>query len=198
MYVLSPIAFAAVLWRGLGNRGFWVGLIERFGFGALEGTARPTIWVHAVSLGEVTAAAPLIRALRERYPHLPVVMTTATLTGRARAKAFFGDGIAVRFLPYDTPGAMRRFVARIEPRLAIVMETEVWPNLFHQCRRRGIPVVLASARLSPKSVVWYRRFGGLFRDVFSDNTLVAAQSAKMPSVSSASAPPGRARASSAT
>ncbi len=177
MYLLSPIAFAMVLWRGLRNRGYWAGLSERFGFGAPpDGVGRRTVWVHAVSLGEVTAAAPLIRALRERHPQVAVVLTTATPTGRARAKALFGDGIAVRFLPYDTPGSMRRFVTRIGPQLAIVMETEVWPNLFHQCRRRGIPVVLASARLSSTSVAWYQRFGGLFRDVFSDNTLVAAQS----------------------
>jgi 3-deoxy-D-manno-octulosonic-acid transferase len=134
--------------------------------------------VHAVSLGEVTAAAALIRALRTRYPQWPVVLTTATPTGRARARALFGDSMPVRFLPYDTPGAMRRLVTRVRPRLAIILETELWPNLFNECRRRGVPTLLASARLSLKSVARYRRFGGLFRGVFSDNTLVAAQSAE--------------------
>lgn len=176
MHLFRPIAFAVVLWRGLRNRRYWAGLGERFGFGPAG--ASPTIWVHAVSLGEVTAAAPLIRAVRARYPQFPVILTTATPTGRAKAHSLFGDSVAVRFLPYDTPGSMRRFVARARPRLAIILETELWPNLFFECRRRGIPVVLASARLSLKSVARYRRFGGLFRPVFSAGTLVAAQSAE--------------------
>jgi 3-deoxy-D-manno-octulosonic-acid transferase len=171
MYVLSPIAFATVLCRGLRNRGYWAGLRERFGFGAP--LPHESIWVHAVSLGEVTAALPLVRALRERYPDTPVLLTTATLTGRARAQR---AGVFVRFLPYDTPGSMRRFVKRMRPGVAIIMETELWPNLFAQCRNRRIPVVLASARLSPKSVVHYRRLGGLIRRVFSGRVLVAAQS----------------------
>jgi 3-deoxy-D-manno-octulosonic-acid transferase len=104
-------------------------------------------------------------------------LTTATLTGRARAQALFGDSIVVRYLPYDTPGSMRRLLARIRPRLAIIMETELWPNMFGECRRRGIPALLANARLSLRSVARYRRFGGLFRGVFSGNVLVAAQSA---------------------
>jgi 3-deoxy-D-manno-octulosonic-acid transferase len=175
VYLFRPAAFAAVLWRGLRDRGYWAGLRERFGFGPrLAGS--PAIWLHAVSLGEVTAAATLIRALRVRYPQTPVVLTTATPTGRARACALFGVTVDVRYLPYDTPGSMRRFIDRVGPCLAIIMETELWPNLFNECRRRGIPVVLANARISPKSVARYRRFGGLFRDVFADNTLVAAQS----------------------
>jgi 3-deoxy-D-manno-octulosonic-acid transferase len=176
IHLLRPVAFAAVLCRGFRDRRYWTGLGERFGLGYAP-SASGTIWVHAVSLGEVTAAAPLIRALRARHPQIPMVLTTATLTGRARAQALFGDSVAVRFLPYDTPGSMRRFMGRVGPRLAIIIETELWPNLFNECRRRGIPVVLASARLSLKSVALYRRFGGLFRGVFSSNTQVAAQSA---------------------
>ena len=177
IYLLRPVALAVVLWRGLRDRRYWLGLGERFGFGpSLSST--PTIWVHAVSLGEVTAAAPLMRALRGRYPQMPLVLTTATPTGRERAQALFGDSTVVRYIPYDTPGSMRRFVARIQPRLVIIMETELWPNLFNECRRRRIPVVLASARLSLQSVVRYRRFGGLFRSVWSDHTQVAAQSAE--------------------
>ncbi len=177
IYLLRPIALAVVLWRGLRNRRYWAGLGERFGFGPSLGST-PTIWVHAVSLGEVTAAAPLIRALRARYPQMPVVLTTATPTGRERAQALFGGSSVVRYIPYDTPGSMRRFVARVQPRLVIIMETELWPNLFNECRRRRIPVVLASARLSPQSAACYRRFGGLFRSGLSDNTQVAAQSAE--------------------
>jgi 3-deoxy-D-manno-octulosonic-acid transferase len=165
-----------VLWRGLRDRSYWQGLAERFGYG--PPVSAPTVWLHAVSLGEMSAAAPLIRGIRARYPQLPLLLTTATPAGRGRARALFGDMVDIRFLPYDTAGSVRRFLARIEPRLAIIMETELWPNLFRQCARRGVPVVLASARLSAKSVSRYRRLGKLFSGVFTANVLVAAQSAE--------------------
>jgi 3-deoxy-D-manno-octulosonic-acid transferase len=174
IYCAVPFAFAVVLWRGLRDRGYWQGLSERFGWGPHEPTAA-AIWLHAVSLGEMSAAAPLVRALRLRYPQNPLVLTTATPTGRARARGLFGDTVDVRFLPYDTPGAVARFLDRIRPRLAIIMETELWPNLYDACERRGVPLVLASARLSAKSVARYRRFGSLFRRIFSAISLIAAQ-----------------------
>jgi 3-deoxy-D-manno-octulosonic-acid transferase len=179
IYLLRPVALAIVLWRGIKDRTYWAGLAERFGFAMPAGGkhAARTVWVHAVSLGEVTAAAPLIRALLAIYPAMKVVLTTATPTGRARARTLFGEGIAVQFLPYDTPGSMRRVLMNMRPLLTIIMETELWPNLFDQCRRRGVPIVLANARLSQKSVTRYRRFGVLFRAVFVGNTFVAAQSA---------------------
>jgi 3-deoxy-D-manno-octulosonic-acid transferase len=172
--LLAPWVLAWALVRGLRDRSHWSNLHERFGWGLVDGGA-PSIWLHAVSLGEVTAAASLVRALRARYPEIPFVLTTATATGRARAQALFGDEIGIRFLPYDTPGSVRRFLKRIRPRLAIIMETELWPNLLHECRLRGVPVVFASARLTPKSVARYRRIGTLIREAFSANTLIAAQ-----------------------
>jgi 3-deoxy-D-manno-octulosonic-acid transferase len=171
----APFAFAVVLWRGLGDRSYWQGLRQRFGYGPK--LPAPTIWLHAVSLGEMSAAAPLLRALRLRHPQIPWVVTTATPAGRARALALFGEHADVRFLPYDTPGSVRRFLARIHPRISIIMETELWPNLFRQCAQRSVPVFLASARLSARSVARYRRLGALFGGVFSKNVLVAAQSA---------------------
>jgi 3-deoxy-D-manno-octulosonic-acid transferase len=176
IYCAVPFALAAVLWRGLRDRGYWRGLGERFGLGARSSTEN--IWLHAVSLGEMSAAAPLVRALRTRYPQNPLVLTTATPTGRARARGLFGDAVDVRFLPYDTPGAVARFLDRVRPRLALIMETELWPNLFGECERRGVPLVLASARLSASSVSSYRRFGELFRDIVSAISLVAAQTAE--------------------
>jgi 3-deoxy-D-manno-octulosonic-acid transferase len=180
IYLAVPFAFAIVLWRGLRDRSYRQGLSERFGGGArvaagAQMDTAPAIWLHAVSLGEMSAAAPLVRALRAKYPQNPLVLTTATPTGRARAKNLFGDTVDVRFLPYDMPGAVARFLDRIRPRLAIIMETELWPNLYAECERRGVPVVLASARLSPKSVARYRRFGALFRGIFSAGSLIAAQ-----------------------
>jgi 3-deoxy-D-manno-octulosonic-acid transferase len=171
-----PFAYAAILWRALRDRQYWQGLAERLGFGAA--LPAPSIWLHAVSLGEMSAAAPLLRALRLRFPEIPLVVTTATPAGRARAAALIEGGADIRFLPYDTPGSVRRFLKRVRPRAAIIMETELWPNLLRECERRGIPVLLASARLSAKSVTQYRRFGSLFAGVFSKNLLVAAQSAE--------------------
>jgi 3-deoxy-D-manno-octulosonic-acid transferase len=174
IYFAAPFALGLVLWRSVTDRGYREGLRERFGWGPRrEGAA--TIWLHAVSLGEMSAAAPLVRALRSGYPDNPLVFTTATPTGRARARSLYGEAVDVRFLPYDTPDAVRRFLHRIRPRLAVIMETELWPNLFHECERRGVPLVLASARLSPKSVGRYRRMGSLCRGIFSAVSLVAAQ-----------------------
>jgi 3-deoxy-D-manno-octulosonic-acid transferase len=172
----APFAFALVLWRGLRDRSYRQGLGERFGWGRRIST--PTVWLHAVSLGEMSAAAPLIRAIRTQHPEIPLLVTTATPAGRARARALLGANADIRFLPYDTPGSVRRFLARIRPRLAIIMETELWPNLFGRCERLGVPVVLANARLSAKSVSQYRRLGTLFSSVFTANVQVAAQSAE--------------------
>ena len=168
-----PFALAMLVWRGLTDRGYWRGLSQRLGFGASLRT--PCLWLHAVSLGEMSAAAPLLRALRRRYPQLPLVVTTATPTGRARAEALLVEDAGIRFLPYDTPGSVRRFLARTQPLAGIIMETELWPNLLRECQRRGVPVLLASARLSAKSVSRYQRFGALFSGVFTPNLTVAAQ-----------------------
>jgi 3-deoxy-D-manno-octulosonic-acid transferase len=171
----APFAFAVLLWRGLRDRGYWQGLAERFGRGVP--LSSPSIWLHAVSLGEMSAAAPLVRALHSRYPQLALAVTAATPAGRARASDLFAEVADIRFLPYDTPGSVRRFLERIRPRVAIIMETELWPNLFSECERRRVPVFLASARLSAKSVSRYRRLGKLFSGVFTPNVAVAAQSA---------------------
>ena len=171
-----PVALAAILWRGFSDRHYWRGIGERLGFG--RALLVPSIWLHAVSLGEMSAAAPLARALRLRFPDMALVVTTATPAGRARAAALFEGEADIRFLPYDTPAAVRRFLARTRPRAAIIMETELWPNLLRECERSGIPVLLASARLSSRSVSRYRRFGGLFAGLFSKNLVVAAQSAE--------------------
>jgi len=171
-----PLAFAAVLLRGLRDRAYRQGLGERFGFGRRAAGA-PCIWLHAASLGEVAAAAAVLSALRARHPETPIVVTTATPTGRSRARELFGAGTVVRFLPYDTPRAVARFLDNVEPALAIIMETELWPNLFRECARRALPLVLASARLSAKSASRYRRCGALFRDIFTANVIVAAQTA---------------------
>ena len=165
---------AVTLWRGLRDRGYWEALPERLGFG--PAVVAGGLWVHAVSVGEVQAAASLVRALRRRYPELPLLLTTSTPTGRGRARSLFGDDVALRYLPYDLPGPVRRFLDRTRPRLGVVLETELWPNLYRQCGRRGLPLVLASARLSARSVRRYRLLGGLLRATLAHGVVVAAQS----------------------
>lgn len=174
--IVVPIAFAIVLLRGLRDRAYWEGLSERFGLGRRL-AADASVWLHAVSLGEVTAAAPLVRALLLRSPGRPLVLTTATPTGRARARNLFGDSVDVRLLPYDLSGSMRRFLERTRPALVMIMETELWPNLYRECARRNLPVLLGSARISEKSLNRYARFGALFRGVFAGRVQVGAQTA---------------------
>jgi 3-deoxy-D-manno-octulosonic-acid transferase len=158
----------------LRNPSYWDRFGERFGFGATS-LAR-CIWVHAVSVGEVQAAAALIRALQSRYPRLPVVITTTTPTGAERAERLFGDAVHHSYLPIDLPGPVRRFFDRVNPCLAIILETELWPTLYNECGRRQVPLVLASARVSPGSVTRYRRLVNLFKDALSHGIVIAAQS----------------------
>jgi 3-deoxy-D-manno-octulosonic-acid transferase len=171
--VAAPAVFVATLVRAAKDPAYRTHLGERFGLG--RRAAAPCLWLHAVSVGEVAAAAALVRALHAGHPDVPFVLTTATPTGRAQAAALFGTDIEVRYLPYDTAGSVRRFLARIRPRASIIMETELWPNLLHECSRRGVPVLFASARLAAGSVPRYRRFGALFSEGLR-NAWVAAQS----------------------
>lgn len=172
--IAAPIAFVLTLWRGCRDRGYWERMGERWGFGAR--LDRQAIWVHAVSVGEVQAAASLVRMLRVKYASLPLVLTTVTPTGAARARALFGGDVQLRYVPFDTPGAVRRFYDAVRPCLALILETELWPNLYAECGRRGIPLVLASARVSPRSVGRYRRLVGLFRETLSHGIVIGAQS----------------------
>lgn len=180
LYVFAPIALAATALRGLRDPAYRDRLSERLGFTREfqppQGI-RP-LWIHAVSVGEVQAAAPLIRALLKNYPQHSLLITTATPTGAQRVRAVFGDSVRHAYLPYDLPGAVRRFLDRVQPALAIVMEREIWPNLFGECERRRIPILLASARISERSAVRHRKFASLFRDALSGNVTVAAQTAQ--------------------
>jgi 3-deoxy-D-manno-octulosonic-acid transferase len=173
-YLLAPIVAGALALRGFRDRSHWQGFSQRFGFGGT--LASRSIWVHAVSVGEVQAAKPLVEALLERFPAIPLVLTTVTPTGRARAQALFGKRVDVRYVPIDLPGSVRRFFNRVRPQLAVILETEIWPNLYHRCGKLGVPLVLASARISPRSVRRYRRLVGLFRETLSNGIFIAAQS----------------------
>jgi 3-deoxy-D-manno-octulosonic-acid transferase len=173
LYLLAPVFCVVLLWRGLRERGYWAHFGERFGFG--PAMPAESIWVHAASMGEVQAASVLVRSLMQRYPGTPLLVTTQTPAGRERALALFGEKIVVRFLPMDLPGAVRRFFGRAKPRIVVIFETELWPNLYEECGRRCVPLLLASARISPRSVERYGRAARLFRDALSRGAVVAAQ-----------------------
>jgi 3-deoxy-D-manno-octulosonic-acid transferase len=175
VYLATPVVSTVFLWRGLRDRSYWRNFRERFGFGAR--LAPHGVWLHAVSVGEVQACAALVSALSRRHPGLPLTVTTFTPTGSTRARALFGNLAQVRYVPYDLPGAVRRFFRRVQPRLAVIFETELWPNLYRECNRRRIPLVLASARISPRSLSRYQRLGALFRETLARTALVAAQGA---------------------
>ncbi|VXC15348.1 3-deoxy-D-manno-octulosonic-acid transferase (KDO transferase) [Pseudomonas sp. 8Z] len=147
---------------------------ERFAFD-LPPMQPGGIWVHAVSVGESIAAAPMIRALQARHPELPITVTCMTPTGSERIQAMFGDSVQHCYLPYDLPWAAARFLDRAQPRLAVVMETELWPNHIHQCAKRGIAVALANARLSERSARGYARFAKLTAPMLAELSLIAAQ-----------------------
>ena len=176
LYVFAPIALAGTALRGVRDPAYRDRLPERLGFTRVfqDSDARP-IWVHAVSVGEVQAAAALVRVLLKKYPERPLLITTATPTGAQRVRALFSDSVRHAYLPYDLPGAVRRFLDRVRPSIAIVMEREIWPNLFSECRRRAIPVLLASARISERSAVRHRKFASLFGEALASNVKVAAQ-----------------------
>ena len=172
-YLLAPVFCGVMFFRGLRDRRYWANFGERFGAGPT--LDKPSIWVHAVSVGEVQASAVLVRCLHDRYPGIPIVVTTLTATGAERARALLGDRASVRYMPLDLPGSVNRFFNRVKPRIAVIFETELWPNLYNECGDRRVPLVLASARLSPRAMGKYRSFLTLFREVLSNGIVVAAQ-----------------------
>ncbi|HKX59637.1 MAG TPA: lipid IV(A) 3-deoxy-D-manno-octulosonic acid transferase [Steroidobacteraceae bacterium] len=174
VYLAAPFAVLVQLWRSLRDPSYRDRLGERFGLGqAIPGDI---IWIHAVSVGEVQAAQPLIAQLQARHPRYGILITTVTPTGAARARLLFGDRVHLRYVPLDLPGSVKRFFDRVQPKLAMILETELWPNLYDECGKRGIPLVLASARISPRSVGKYRRLVPLFRKTLSHGIVIAAQS----------------------
>jgi 3-deoxy-D-manno-octulosonic-acid transferase len=172
--ILLPFALLRLYWRSLKSSAYRRRVGERLGLGSAAPATQ--IWIHAVSVGEVQAAEPLIRRLIEHDPPLSVMVTTTTPTGAERLRERFSDSVAHRYTPYDLPGILDRFLSRTTPMLLIVMETEIWPNTLAACAKRGIPVILANARLSERSAQGYRRFARLTRGALQGFDLIAAQS----------------------
>lgn len=177
-WVALPAVLGRLWWRGRKEPGYRAHWGERL---ALDGPApgeRPTIMVHAVSVGETRAAEPVVDALLAAYPDCRILLTHMTPTGRATGKSLFahhGERVVQSYLPYDTGVMTRRFLRRHRPRACILMETEVWPNLIHACRQLEVPIVLANARLSEKSLKRGRKAGTVMLEAARGFTLVAAQ-----------------------
>lgn len=181
LWLVFPLIWLYLLKRSQKQpayREFW---LERLGYYSLaiqqqfiQSNTSP-IWLHAVSVGEMRASAPVIAALRQQYPQRRLLLTCMTPTGRETAQELFGDFATIVFLPYDYPSAIRRFLRSFQPQCGVVMETEIWPNLIHACADAGIPLVLANARLSEKSYLGYRKALCLIRPAMARWAQVLAQ-----------------------
>ncbi|WP_051534526.1 3-deoxy-D-manno-octulosonic acid transferase [Deefgea rivuli] len=184
LWLVFPLIWLYLLKRSQKQpayRNFW---LERLGYYSLamqqkfiqSNTSIKPIWLHAVSVGEMRASAPVIAALRQQYPTRSFLLTCMTPTGRETAQELFGDFATIVFLPYDYPSAIRRFLRTFKPQCGVVMETEIWPSLIHECADAGVPLVLANARLSEKSYLGYRKALCLIRPAMARWTQVLAQS----------------------
>jgi len=177
-WLIAPLAVLRLMIRSRKERGYREHVCERFGRagGRIPEDDKPLIWVHAVSVGETRAAQPLIEALIKARPDARILLTHMTPSGRATGEQIFGDRVLRCYLPYDMPGAVRRFLRAWRPSLGLVMETEVWPTLIDECRRAGVPLVLTNARMSERSYRRAAKFGSAARGVFGGFARVLAQS----------------------
>ncbi|MGP1871347.1 MAG: lipid IV(A) 3-deoxy-D-manno-octulosonic acid transferase [Arsenophonus sp.] len=173
-YLIQPIIWLRLLWCSFKFPAYRKRWNERYGF-CNDNMISGGILLHSVSVGETLAAIPLVRALRHQYPSLPITITTMTPTGLERIFVEFGDDVQRSYLPYDLSGSVHRFLNHINPKLTIIMETELWPNLIIQLRKRKIPLVIANARLSERSASRYQKLGYFIEKLLQKITLIAVQ-----------------------
>jgi len=174
LWLLLPYVFFHLLWRGRKQAEYFRHIPERFGFYSIS-TDKPVIWLHTVSVGETRAAASLIQRLSESYPDHQLLLTHTTPTGRAASEQLYADKVIRVYLPYDYPFAVKRFLHHFQPRVGILLETEIWFNLIHFCNTENTPLLLLNARLSKKSAKRYARFPALTRQGLSELAAIAAQ-----------------------
>ena len=174
MYLLTPYLLFRLWWKGRSLPAYRKRILERFCFDKEENRSFD-IWVHAVSLGEVIAATPLIDAMLDKQ--WSVLVTTMTPTGSERVQLRFGNKVSHRYVPYDLPGVLKRFFKRNQPKVGVIMETELWPNLIYQAHNAQVPLLLANARLSERSLNGYLRLKFLFKPVLNQFFAILAQSA---------------------
>ncbi|AJY52740.1 lipid IV(A) 3-deoxy-D-manno-octulosonic acid transferase [Halomonas sp. KO116] len=179
LYALSPL----IGWRIWREQVPTHSRLQRLGLRLEPLPPAPRIWLHCASVGEVRAARPLIEALLARYPAHSLLLTTMTATGAEQSQALISEQtpsdqarLTHRFLPLDFPGAARRFVRSVQPELAILFETELWPNLIHACRQQGVPVAVVNGRLSPRAFKRYQRLRPLMASLLAEISWLAAKS----------------------
>jgi len=175
LWLLFPYIFFRLVWRARSQPEYLRHIGERFGFYSLNSN-KPIIWLHAVSVGETRAAHSLVIRLNKSYPDHQILLTHTTPTGRSASEQLYGNSVLRVYLPYDYPFAVKRFLMRFQPKLGILMETEIWFNLIHACHQSGTPVLLLNARMSEKSSRGYARFSRLTLNAFNELSAVAAQS----------------------
>lgn len=177
LYLVLPFVPLKLLLRGIKQPAYRLHWRERFGFYPLP-RSKPVIWLHCVSVGETRAAAPLVHALLDQYPHHQILLTHTTPTGRATSEQLFGDKVQRVYLPYDLPFAVMRFLRHFKPVVGVLMETELWFNLIAGCKRQNIPLLLVNARLSEKSAQGYAKLGQLVNTGLQNLSAIAAQTAQ--------------------
>lgn len=176
-YLLLPATLIRLTWRSRNNPAYKQRWRERFAFVAIPKKYQHGVWFHAVSVGEVIAATPLIRAMMDQYPNLPIILTTMTPTGSDRVKANLPDSVFHVYAPYDFYDVVNRFLNKAQPKLIILMETELWPNTLYAAKKRNIPTLLANARLSARSAKGYNRFQPIAGEMMRNLSIIAAQAA---------------------
>ncbi|MDR3490696.1 MAG: lipid IV(A) 3-deoxy-D-manno-octulosonic acid transferase [Gammaproteobacteria bacterium] len=172
-YLILPFIFLRLLWRSRRAPAYRKRWAERLGYGSYQ--LDKSIWIHAVSLGESIAATPFIKALQERYPLIPIVVTNMTPTGSAHIQKTFGNTVLQQYVPYDLPFCLQHFLKRARPLVAIIVETELWPNLFYVCQKNQIPIFVVNARLSQASAAGYSRVKRLTQQMLSNVHTIAVQ-----------------------
>ena len=190
-YLALPVILIRLLIRSLKAPAYRKRIGERFARQAMPqgfDKNKLTLWIHAVSVGETAASAPLVAELQRLYPDAQIVMTTMTPTGSDRVRLLFGESVFHAYVPYDLPGACNRFLDKYRPNLLILMETELWPNLIHSCHQRSVKILLANARLSEKSAAGYGRFASFTHSLLQKIDKIAARLRPMHSVSLISGP----------
>lgn len=176
LFFLTPFILLRLLWRARRVSAYAQRWSERFGFAAtVQGPM--DVWFHAVSLGEVNVIAPLVKALQVDYPEKRILITTGTPTGSLRVKQLFAETVSHTYVPFDYPFAVKRFLKQMRPKVLIIAETEIWPNMYFYCARNKVPIILVNARLSERSARGYQRILPLIRETLSKVTLILAQSA---------------------
>lgn len=178
LYLLLPVIVLRLFIRSLGNPAYRSRWKERLGYLQKPDHKHPLIWIHAVSVGEVRATKPLVDALHREYPGCRFMITTMTPTGADTVIQLYGNTVVHHYVPYDLPGAVRRFIQATKPGILMVMETEIWPNLFHYCRVYNVPVILVNGRMSAPAAGRYRLMAALTRTTLGNLSLISAQSRK--------------------